>query len=146
MQIEIGKIVDTDADVNLVSLKPIDRIIAAATNAYHNTKLYKRKATEEAEKREKKRRKAREACTDALLSIINQELASNKTLMSKGDKCKAILVQAPYKFEPFLKEVIESHEFDAFDITIIKPTSFLSRVADVPSLLHIKAKEVISSV
>lgn len=145
MQIKIGKVVNADGDVNLADLKPLDRVIAAATNAYHGTTLYKRKHMEEVEKREQQMRKIREALTDALLTIIRQELVDNILLSTKGDTCKAILVQSPYKFEPFLQDVITSHELDAYIITVIKPNQFLSTVAEVPSLLHIRSKEVMDS-
>lgn len=140
MRIKVGQVVNVDADVNLADLSPIDRVIAAGLNAYHNTGMYRRRYAETEERKEEQRRKVREALIDNLLSVIYPELEENKLLSSKGDVCQSILVEVPSRFTPFLAEVIESHEFDAYTITIIPPSNLLAKFANPPYLLHISNK------
>ena len=83
MRIQIGRIVNTDADVNLLDLSPIDRVIAAGLNAYHNTGLYKRRYAESEERKSEQKRKVREALVDNLLSMIYQQLEENALLKIK---------------------------------------------------------------
>lgn len=140
MRIKVGRVVDLDKDVSLADLSPLDRIIASATNAYHNTTMYKRRYAETEEKREEQRRKVRETLADSLLSVIHPELDANKTLGGKGDKCFAMLVKVPARFKAFLPEVVSSHEFDAYTTQIIPPSRSLSKFFDAPYLLYIENK------
>lgn len=140
MRILVGRVVDVDADVNLADLSPLDRIIASATNAYRNTGLYKRRYAESEERRQEQLRKVRESLTDNLLSVITPNLVENKMLKSKGDECRGLLLEVPYRFNYCLAEVVSTHEFDAYDITIIPPSKMLSKFAKPPSLLYVKYK------
>ena len=140
MRVKVGRVVDLDKDVSLADLSPLDRIIASATNAYHNTTMYKRRYAETEEKKEEQRRKIRETLTDALLSVIHPELDANKTLGEKGDKCFAILIKVPARFKTFLADVVESHEFDAYTTQIIPPSRSLRKFFDAPHLLYVENK------
>ena len=140
MRIKIGRIVDIEQDVNLVELSPLDRIIAAATNAYHNTGMYKRRYAASEERKEEQRRQIREKLTDSLLSVIHPELDNNKTLSSRGDQCVAMLVKVPPRFKSFLVDVLSSHEFDAYNTKIIQPSQSLSKFCEAPFLVYIENK------
>ena len=142
MRVRVGQIVNVDADVNLADLKPLDRIIASAVNAYHNTGIYRRRYAETEERREEQRRKARDALIDSLLSIIYPQLDENQLLRDKDDTCKGILVEVPPRFTKILEEVIESHEFDAYNITVIPPSKLLSKFANPPYLLYISNRRL----
>ena len=137
MRIKVGRLVNVDADVNLADLSPLDRIIAAGLNAYHNTNLYRRRFAESEERRAEQQRRVREALVDNLVSVIYPQLEENQLLASKGDVCNGILVEVPSRFTSMLSEVIESHEFDAYDITVIPPSKLLSKFADPPYMLYI---------
>lgn len=138
MRIKVGKVVDLDKDVNLADLTPLDRIISAATNAYHNTSMYRRRYAETEERLEEQRRKVRETLTDSLLSVISPELEGNKTLQAKDDTCVGMLVKVPHRFEGFLAEVLQSHEFDAYKTTVIPPTRSLRKFCSAPYLVYIE--------
>lgn len=141
MRVKVGRVVDLDKEVTLADLSPLDRIIASATSAYRNTTMYKRKAAENEERREEQRRKIRETLTDAIISAITPELLENKTLSKKGDdKCLAVLLKIPARFKSFLEDVVESHEFDAYTMTIIQPARSLSKFFDAPALLYVESK------
>lgn len=137
MRVQVGRLVNVDADVNLLDLKPLDRIIAAGLNAYHNTGIYRRRYAETEERREEQRRKVREALVDNLLSVIYPQLDENQLLHDKDDTCRGILVEVPPRFTPMLEDVIASHEFDAYDITIVPPSKLLSKFANPPYMLYI---------
>lgn len=141
MRVKVGRVVDVDKEVNLADLSPMDRVIAAATNAYRNTALYKRRYAETEEKKEEQRRQIREALADALLAAIHPELDSNQTLKDSGDQCLGILIKVPSRFKSFLSDVIETHEFDAYSVTIIPPSRALSRFCDPPYLLYVENRE-----
>lgn len=140
MRLRVGQLVDTSRDINLVDLKPLDRIIASATSAYHNTSMYKRRYAETEEKREEQRRKVRETLTDSLLSVIHPELDVNKTLESQGDRCYGMLLKVPARFQSFLADVIQAHEFDAYSITIIPPVKSIGKFCNPPYLLYVESK------
>lgn len=140
MRVKVGKIVDTDKEVNLIELSPIDRIIAAATNAYHNSAMYQRRYAETEEKKEEQRRKVRETLTDSLLAVMHPELDENQTLKEKDDKCIAILVKVPSRFKMFLPDVLASHEFDAYTSIIIPPTKSIKKFADPAYLVYLESK------
>ncbi len=129
-----------DKDVNLVDLSPLDRIIASATNAYHNTKMYQRRYAETVEKQEEQKRKVRETLTDSLISVIRPELEGNVTLEERNDKCFAMLIKVPARFKGFLTDVLSSHEFDAYSTRIIPPSRSLSKFYDAPYLVYIESK------
>lgn len=137
MRIQIGRIVNVDAEVNLADLSPFDRIIAAGLNAYHNTGMYRRRYAETEERRAEQQRKVREALVDNLLSVIYPQLEENQLLKDKGDVCDGILVEVPPRFTPLLSEALESHEFDAYDITVIPPSKLLSKFASPPYMLYV---------
>ncbi len=140
MRIPVGRIVNADAEVNLADLKPLDRIIAAAINAYHNTKMYRRRYAETEEKRQEQMRKVREAIIDNLMSVIVSELEQNTLLKDRGDHCKAILLEVPPRFKTYLMDIVEAHEFAAYNITIVPPSTLLSKFANPPYLLFISNK------
>ena len=140
MRIKVGRIVDLDKEVSLFDLSPLDRVIASAIHAYHNTSMYKRRYAETEEKFEEQRRKIREKLTDSLLAVIHPELDFNKTLSKKDDKCFALLLKVPARFKSFLPDVISSHEFDAYSIKIIPPVQSLSKFFDAPYLLYVESK------
>ena len=140
MRVKVGHVVDVEKDVNLVELSPLDRIIAAATNAYHSTSLYQRRYAETAEKKEEQRRKVREKLTDNILSVIHPELDANSTLSSRDDVCYAMLIKVPNRFKVFLADVLSSHEFDAYNTQIIAPAKSLSKFCDAPYLVYIENK------
>ncbi len=138
MRIKVGRLVDVEKDVNLADLSPLDRVIAAATNAYRNTKMYKRRYAETEEKREAQRRKVREALTDSILAAIHPELDLNKTLKDKGDTCIGVLLKIPARYHVFLHDVLEAHEFDAYSTMIIPPSKSLCKFSNPPYLLYVE--------
>lgn len=140
MRLKIGRIVDADADVNLSDLSPIDRIIAAGISAYHNTDFYKRRIADSDEKIEEENRKIRDAIISNLSIVVSAELESNKSLASKGDVCRAIIVEIPSRFVPMLSEALSSHYFDAYNIRVIPPSKMLKKFADPPYCLYIENK------
>lgn len=135
MRIKIGRIVNADVDVNLADLKPLDKIIAAAINAYHNTNMYRRRYAETEERMQKQLRKVKESLIDNLVATIVPELEQNRLLSERGDVCTGLLLEIPPRFKKCLPEVIEAHEFDAYQLTIIQPNQMLSRYANPPLLL-----------
>ena len=137
MRVKVGRIVDVEADVNLADLNPLDRVIASAINAYHNTKMYQRRFAETEEKRQEQLRKVREALIDNLLQVIVAQLERNELLKDKGDECFAILVEVPARFKPCISDVVIAHEFDAYEITVIPPSKVIAKFARPPYLLHI---------
>lgn len=140
MRLRVGRIVDMDKDINLIDLSPLDRIIASAMNAYHNTSMYQRRYAETVEKQEEQKRKIRETLTDSLLSVIQPALDANATLESRGDKCQGMLLKVPSRFKRFLTDVLSSHEFDAYNTNIIPPSKSLSKFFDAPYLVYIESK------
>lgn len=140
MRVLVGRLVDVDKDVNLADLSPIDRVLAAAINAYHNTGMYRRRFAETEEKREEQRRKVRETLSDSLLACIHPELEANKTLGEKGDRCKGILLKVPARFKKYLVDVLQAHEFDAYNTQIIPPTRSVAKFCDAPYLLYVENK------
>lgn len=138
MRVLVGRLVDVDKEVNLADLSPLDRVISAATNAYRNTAVYRRRYAETEEKREEQKRKVREALTDALLSAIHPELDSNQTLSSRNDKCIGLLLKVPARYKIFIRDVLEAHEFDAYSVTVIPPSRSLSKFCDPPYLLYVE--------
>lgn len=140
MRIKVGRVVDGDAAVNLSDLKPLDRIIASSINAYHNTSLYKRRFADTVEKQEEQKRKIREVLADNILTAISQEMTYNKTLGPRGDTCEAVLLMIPYRFKPYLEDVVASHEFDTYDMEIIPPNRALKKFSQPSYLLYVKNK------
>lgn len=140
MRVKVGRVVNMDKDINLADLSPLDRIIASAKNAYQNTSLYQRRYAETEEKREEQKRRIRETLTDSILAAIQPELLENRTLEGKSDKCAAVLIKVPSRFKQFLSEVVTAHDFDAYNVVIIPPSSSISKFCDPPYLLYIENK------
>lgn len=137
MRIKIGTIVNADADVNLADLKPLDRIVAAAINAYHNTAMYKRRYAESEEKRQEQYRRVRETVIDSILAILVSEMEANTLLNGKDDKCIGLLLGVPNRYKDYLNDIVDAHEFAAYNITIVPPSAVLSKFANPPHLLLI---------
>ena len=135
MRVQIGRIVDTDSEVNLADLSPLDRIIAAGLNAYHNTNMYRRRYAESEERRQEQLRKVRESLVENLLAVITLELEQNKLLKDKGDTCTGVLIEVPARFAQFFPDILDIHEFDAYELTVIPPTQILSKFAEPPLLV-----------
>ena len=140
MRLKIGQIVDVSNDVNLSDLSPLDRIIAAGINAYHNTDYYRRRVAESEERKEEQRRRVRDTLISNLVSIITEELETNKSLRDKDDKCKALLLEIPARFVPLLPEALISHEFDGYNIHVVQPSKLLLKFADPPYCLYVESK------
>lgn len=140
MRIKVGKMVDIDSDVNLVDLKPLDRIIAAAMTSYHNTRMYQRRFAESEERKQEERRRIQESLIDSLISVIVPELERNQHLKSHGDICKAILIKVPARFKMCLTDAIHAHEFDAYDITVVPTAKVVSKFAEPPFLLYVTSR------
>lgn len=140
MRIQVGKVVNADAEINLSDLSPLDRIIAATISSYRNTGLYKRRFAESEEQREAQRRRIQEALIDGLLASIKPEMVDNVSLAEKGDTCRGILVEVPSRYTPFIEEAIASHDFDAYNIVHIPPSKLLGKFANPPHLLYITNK------
>lgn len=140
MRIKIGRVVNTEKEVNLIDLSPVDRVIASATNAYHNTNMYRRRFAETEEKKEEQRRKVRETLAESILAVIQPELDGNKTLSAKGDSCQGMLIKVPARFKAFLPDVLSSHEFDAYATTIIPPSRSLAKFCESPYLVYVENK------
>ena len=140
MRVEVGRIVNVDEDVNLSDLSPIDRIIASGINAYRNTGVYRRRYAETEERKEEQRRRIRETLIDSLLQVITAEMEQNNLASKKGDECSALLLEVPARFKTFLYDAIESHEFDAYEITVVPPSKLLSKFADPPYLVYITGR------
>ena len=136
MRIKVGRVVNVDMEVNLLDLSPLDRIIAAATNAYHNTGVYRRRVAETEEKKEEQKRKLRESLVDSILNVVTAQLEGNQLLKEKGDKCVGVLVEVPAKYNAILHEVVQSHEFDAYSVTVIPPNKTICKFAEPSHLLH----------
>lgn len=146
MRIKVGRIVNTDKPVNLMDLSPLNRVIAAAVNAYQNTPMYKRHYAETEEKKEEQRRKIRETLSEALLTAITPEIDGNRTLEAKNDICQAVLLKVPARFEPYLRDVTESHDFDAYSVVIVPPSKTVCKFCKPPTLLYVESREGISDV
>lgn len=141
MRLRVGRIVDVDKDINMGDLSPVDRVIAASINAYHNTGMYRRRYAETEERKEEQRRKVREALIDGILSVITKELEGNALAATKGDTCDALLLEIPARFKMFISEAVEAHEFDAYELVIIPPSRLLSKFSDPPYRLYVTHKE-----
>lgn len=140
MRIQIGRVVNSDADVNLADLKPIDKIIAAGLNAYHNTNMYRRRFAETEERKQEQLRKIKEMLIDSLVSVVTPEMEQNKLLQERGDVCNGLLIEVPARFKKCLAEVIDAHEFDAYEMTIIPPNPTLDKFANPPLLLLVTSR------
>lgn len=138
MRVKVGRLVDVDQEVNLADLTPLDRVIAAAINAYRNTAMYRRRYAESEEKKEEQKRKIRETLTNSILAVVTPELDGNATLGKKGDTCVGLLIKVPARFKSFIRDVLEAHEFDAYSITVIPPSKSLSKFSNPPYLLYIE--------
>ena len=140
MRVKVGQLVNTDAEVNLLDLKPLDRVIAAAINAYRSTNMYRRRYAETEERKQEHLRKVRESLVENMLAVITQEMENNKLLKDKGDTCKGVLIEVPARFKDFFPSIIEVHEFDAYELTVIPPVQVLSKFANPPLLVLVVNK------
>lgn len=140
MRLKIGRIVNTEADVNLADLTPLDRIVSASINAYHNTALYKRRFAESEERKEEQKRKIREALIDHMIVAISSQLERNELLAKKDDVCVGVLIEVPARFTSYLFDVLSAHEFDAYDLTVVHPDILLKKNSKPPYLVYVKNK------
>lgn len=140
MRVEVGKKVDVDQDVNLIQLSPLDRIIASATNAYRNTSIYRRRFAESEERKNEMMRKRREVLTDSILSVLYKQLHNNSILQSKGDTCVGILISVPHRYTRYLRDVLSTHDFDPYNVTVIPPNRSIAKFADPPTLLYVESR------
>ena len=139
MRVKVGQVVDTDKDVNLSDLKPVDRIIAAAMNAYKSTAIYKRRFSESEERKAELNRKRREALTDAILGTAFKYLERSGALPD-GSNCDSVLVSVSPKYTKYLYDILESHSLDAFQVKLVPPSKDLSKFIEAPYLLHISKR------
>lgn len=140
MRVEIGRKVDIEQDVNLADLSPLDRIISAAANAYRNTSIYKRRFAESEERKSEMRRRRREALTDSILSVLYKQLHNNSILKAHGDECTGVLLEIPFKYNRYLSEVLSTHDFDPYNVTVIPPNRSIAKFAEPPTLLYIESR------
>ena len=135
MRIQVGKVVNTDQQVNIADLSPLDRIISSTIHAYKNTAMYRRRYSDTEEKRQEQLRRVRESLVESILAVVSVELEQNKSLKSKDDTCKALLLEVPSRFQQFFPDILSIHEFDAYEMHIIKPSQILSKFANPPLML-----------
>lgn len=140
MRIPIGKVVDTSKDVDLSSLSPLDKIIAAATSAYHETSIYQRRFAENEERANERLRKRRELLLSALLSVTYQHLEKGVGIPSTEHSCDKILVEVSPKYTPLLNDVLSLNDLDSYDIQVINPSRSLSKFCKAPVLLLIEKR------
>lgn len=138
MRIPIGKIVNPRKDLGN-DLKPLDRVIAAATAAIINTKFYKRRIENDEAIKEEKRRKTKHALSEAILSIAESQFKNNE-LFGEDDECIAVLLKIPSKYASILPECVNSKEFTGtYNVQIIE--SEVKKIP-MPILVYIKKREV----
>lgn len=138
MRLKVGRIVDVSKDVNLLDLKPMERIVAAARNAYENTSYYRRRVADSEEAREEKKLKIRMFLQDNLLAVLQkvQKDFSNKQVSS-------VLLKVPSKYEAFIDDVLASRDFSEYDVTVIHPRYSASKYCSPPILVYVRVKEVV---
>lgn len=136
---KIGRVVDLSQEVNLLDLKPFERIVAAARSAYRNTDMYRRRFAETEEQAEEARRKVLNSLIANLSATLLPFEATN-LLEGKNDIARAIVVEVPVRYSEYIDEALAAHEFDAFNIRVISASDLLTKHADVPSLLYVEKR------
>ncbi len=141
MRVLIGKEINIDKPVNLIDLKPIDRVLYSAVYAFHQTKYYTRRIAQTAEKEEERKRLIRENLIDDLLAMIHQQITLNNSLIGKQDTCNAILISIKPKYVPFIDEVITAKDFTAYILEHIKPDKSIDYHShNLPHLIYIERR------
>lgn len=141
MRVLIGKEVNIDKPVNLIQLKPFDRILYSALDAFHRTKYYTRRIAQTVEKEAERKRMLRENFLDDILTAIHQQITMNNGLKKKNDTCNAVLLSVKPKYTSFIDEVITAKDFTAYHIEHIKPDKTIEQFCkELPHLIYIEQR------
>ena len=141
MRVLVGEEINVDKPVNLMDLKPLDRILYSDVDAFHRTKYYTRRIAQTAEKEEERKRMIRENLLDDLLAVIHQQITLNSSLKDKKDTCNAVLVSIKPKYVPYIEEVISAKDFTAYYLEHIKPDKSIAYHSNkLPHLIYIERR------
>ena len=85
IRVKVRSIVDTDKQVNLNELKPVDKVIAGFVSQWHQTKFYKNMVKRESEQEFARITKMDEQLSETILAFTHAELNKNASL-AKHDR------------------------------------------------------------
>lgn len=145
MRVLVGKVVDVEKPVNLVTLSRVDRVLYSAIDGFRKMQFYRRRIAKTQEREEEEKRQLREHLTDGLLSIIYNQITMNTLLDTKNDKCCAVLVEIPHKYVAFIDDVLATTDFIAYDVTHIKPSKDAQKYSrKLPHMVKITQKREVA--
>lgn len=134
MRTLIKRVVDLDKEPELSELKPLDRVKTAIRFKYRQSAIYRNKLEKTQNELLRQRMKDIEDLKTLLLHLIQKDLVNNKNV-------KSVRLLVPRYFKDVLDETLQSVDFLAFDIKVIKENKdFLLAFPDMKILLEVKLK------
>ena len=124
IRVKVRSIVDTDKQVNLNELKPVDKVIAGFVSQWHQTKFYKNMVKRES-------------------AFTHAELNKNASLAKHDTKCVEIVLAIDAKYKESLGRVMQRKDFISYNLELIEENSDMRKAFNnMPIPLKITKKVV----
>lgn len=137
MRVFIRKKVSED-NIDLLTLKPSERIIVSAINAIHGLSIYKEKKRKDELREYRLRLEKEELLKNAILFNINKYFNSKKR-----NNVKSVTISVPREHESFLNSILKSKDFVSFDYEVIDiDPDFLLSFPQIPILVKFQRKNI----
>ncbi len=127
MRVEIRQELDVDSPVNLRKLSPSMKLYAGFMAKLHNSKWYQTSMKRKEEAEHAARIREDESLKNALLATLYRELMTNKTLESKDDVCKEVVLSVDPRYTESLHRILAHKDFIIYDIAIVEENPDLRR-------------------
>ena len=143
IRVKVRSIVDTDKQVNLNELKPIDKVIAGFVSQWHQTKFYKKMIKRESEQEFAKITKMDEQLSETILAFTHAELNKNTSLAQHDTKCTEIVLAIDAKYKESLGRIMKRKDFISYNLELIEENSDMRKAFNsMPIPLKITKKVV----
>ena len=143
IRVKVRSIVDTDKQVNLNELKPVDKVIAGFVSQWHQTKFYKNMVKRESEQEFARITKMDEQLSETILAFTHAELNKNGSLAKHDTKCVEIVLAIDAKYKESLGRVMQRKDFISYNLELIEENSDMRKAFNnMPIPLKITKKVV----
>ena len=134
IRVKVRSIVDTDKQVNLNELKPVDKVIAGFVSQWHQR---------ESEQEFARITKMDEQLSETILAFTHAELNKNASLAKHDTKCVEIVLAIDAKYKESLGRVMQRKDFISYNLELIEENSDMRKAFNnMPIPLKITKKVV----
>lgn len=122
MRVKLKESVDFKNELDLKALSPMDRIRASVKASVYNSNIVQTQLEKQEKKKLEEQAKNVKILKESLSQVATDYLVQQESDYTRdtGKKIKVIEIFLPRKFEESLKILLDSRDFDSFNIKRVK--------------------------